>query len=101
MLGHLIVALALQLLVVTVTRNWWGGALTAAAWSISREITQAEYRWIEQYGAGLRANMPWWGGLDPIVWQKLDPWLDWIAPTLLTVGIAFFATRRGFGGSQH
>lgn len=92
-MGHLAVALALQLLIVASTRSWWGGAFGAAAWSISREITQAEYRWIEQYGGGLRANMPWWAGVDPVVWQKLDPWLDWIAPTLLAAGIAFLAAR--------
>ena len=27
---------------------------------ILRELAQAEYRWIEQFGAGVRANMPWW-----------------------------------------
>ena len=45
-------------------------------------------RWIELYGSGLRANMPWWGGLDPRVWQRLDPWLDWILPTLLACAVA-------------
>ena len=94
MMGHLALALAVQLLVVAATRSWWGGALAAAGWAISREITQAEYRWIEQYGGGLRANMPWWGGFDPNVWQKVDPWLDWIVPTLLVAAVAFFATRR-------
>lgn len=94
MIGHLAIALAVQLLVVAVTRNWWGGALAAAGWAISREITQAEYRWIEQYGGGLRANMPWWGGLDPLVWQKVDPWVDWIAPTLLATVVALIATWR-------
>ena len=88
LLGHLALALAIQLLVATATRSWWGGAAAATAWAISREITQAEYRWIEHHGDGLRANMPWWGGFDPIVWQKVDPWLDWLAPTLLAAAIA-------------
>ncbi len=91
LMGHLVLALALQWLVVAATRSWWGGAFAAAAWAISREITQAEYRWIEHYGGGLRANMPWWGGFDPIVWQKTAPWLDWIAPTLFAVAIALIA----------
>ncbi len=93
-IGHLALAMGLQLLVVAATRSWWGGAFAAAAWAISRELTQAEYRWIEHHGGGLRANMPWWGGFDPIVWQKIDPWLDWMAPTVLGVGIALVATRR-------
>ena len=93
MIGHLVVALALQVLVVAATRSWWGGAFAAAAWAIAREVTQAEYRWIEHHGGGLRANMPWWGGFDPIVWQTLDPWLDWIVPTLLAVAIALIASR--------
>jgi hypothetical protein len=94
MIGHLAIAIALQLLVVAGTRSWWGGAFAAAAWAISREVTQAEYRWIEHHGGGLRANMPWWGGFDPIVWQKADPWLDWIVPTALGMVIALIATRR-------
>ncbi len=92
-IGHLALALGLQLLVVAVTRSWWSGAFAAAAWAISREITQAEYRWIEHHGGGLRANMPWWGGFDPVVWQTVDPWLDWIVPTVLTVAIAVIAKR--------
>ncbi|MDQ3079539.1 MAG: hypothetical protein M3R03_06020 [Pseudomonadota bacterium] len=94
MIAHLALALGLQLLVVGATRSWWAGAFAAAAWAISRELTQAEYRWIEHHGGGLRANMPWWGGFDPIVWQTPDPWLDWLAPTLFGVIIALIATRR-------
>ena len=98
MIGHLALAVALQLIVVAATRSWWGGAFTAAAWAIAREVTQAEYRWIQHHGAGLRANMPWWGRFDPNVWQTVDPWLDWIAPTVLTAAIAFLAPRRPAAG---
>ncbi len=94
MIGHLALALALQLLVVAATRSWWAGAFAAVAWAISRELTQAEYRWIEHHGGGLRANMPWWGGFDPIVWQNADPWLDWLAPTVFAAGIALAATWK-------
>ncbi len=93
-IGHLALAIGLQLLVVGATRSWWGGAFAAAAWALSRELTQAEYRWIEHHGGGLRANMPWWGGFDPIVWQKVDPWLDWLVPTVFGVIIALIATGR-------
>ena len=95
MLEHILLAIALQLAVFRVLKNWWAGAAVASAWSISREVTQAEYRWIETYGSGLRANMPWWGGLDPKVWGYADPWLDWIVPLLTVVVIAIFARRLG------
>ncbi len=45
----------------------WIGCFAAAAVCIMREITQEEYRWIEQFGHGLRANMPGYAGLQ--VWQ--------------------------------
>ena len=87
-IGHLGLGVGIQLLVRRLCGSWFGGAAAASAWAISREITQAEYRWIEAYGHGLRANMPWWGGLDPAVWQHLDPWADWLIPTAATFAIA-------------
>jgi hypothetical protein len=94
MLGHILLAILIQLAVRQITRSWAAGAAAASAWVISREITQAEYRWIETFGAGLRANMPWWGGLDPRVWQHADPRIDWIAPSLMVVAIGIIAERR-------
>jgi len=87
-LGHLAVAVSLQLLTRRLTGSWMAGALVATAWAVSREVTQAEYRWIEVYGGGLRANMPWWGGLDLRVWEQPDPWLDWMLPTLVVCALA-------------
>ena len=93
-LGHLVLAVALQLLVVRLCGSWFAGALVASAWALSREITQAEYRWIEIYGGGLRSNMPWWGPFDLRIWSRLDPWLDWLLPSTLVVGIALVILRR-------
>jgi hypothetical protein len=93
MLEHVVLAFALQALVAMALRSWAAGAAAACAWSISREITQAEYRWIEHYGHGLRADMPWWGGLDLRVWQNVDPWLDWIGPCVAVIAIAVSVTR--------
>lgn len=95
MIDHIVVAILIQLLVRIISGSWVAGAAAACTWFMSRELTQAEYRWIEQFGAGLRANMPWWGGFDPRVWQKTDPWVDWIVPSIVTSAIAFVAQRRG------
>lgn len=89
-LGHPLGALLLQALVGFATGNWWAGAALGAALFIGREITQAEYRWIETYGQGRRANMPWWGAFDLRVWTKADQWLDWIAPVVAVVALALF-----------
>ena len=91
MIDHIAIAILIQVPVALGLRSWSAGAVAASAWAMSRELTQAEYRWIEAYGAGRRANMPWWGGFDPRVWQKLDAWLDFLAPTLAVVAIACLA----------
>lgn len=94
MIGHILLAVAIQAAIALPLRSWAAGAAAAAAWSLSREITQAEYRWIEHFGNGLRANMPWWGGLDPQVWGRVDPWLDWIVPTIAVIIVACLARVR-------
>lgn len=91
MIDHIVLALLIQLTIRLPLKSWNAGAAAAIAWFVSREITQAEYRWIEHYGGGLRANMPWWGGLDPRVWQYGDPWLDWIVPTVVVIAVALVA----------
>jgi hypothetical protein len=91
MIQHIALAVTTQLAVFGLFRSWGAGALAACAWAVSREITQAEYRWIEHHGGGLRGNMPWWGGLDPVVWRNVDPWLDWIVPCATVILVAAFA----------
>lgn len=99
MIAHLLLAFGVQFLVGRLTGRWWGGAAAAWTWAISREITQAEYRWIEQFGNGRRANMPWWGGLDLRVWQSLDPWLDWLVPCAVTLLVALVIGSRAASAS--
>ena len=48
----------------------WLGALLGVVWFVSREQTQAEYRWIEWFGGGLRANLKPLSFLDPRVWNR-------------------------------
>jgi len=91
---HTLVALIVQIVVARVTGNWWAGAALASAYFVGREVAQAEYRWIESYGHGLRANMPWWGPFDPRVWRTLDQWVDWLGPLTSTCLLAALAGRR-------
>lgn len=91
---HAVVALAIQAAVGLATRNWWAGAALACGYFIGREVAQAEYRWIEQFGNGLRANLPWWGVFDLRVWPRPDQWADWIGPVVVTLAAAWYATRR-------
>jgi hypothetical protein len=95
LLSHIVIALMIQAAVKTGLRtSWWAGAAAASCWAVSREITQAEYRWIEEFGSGLRANMPWWGGLDPKVWHG-DAFFDWLGPSLAAFALACcLAVRR-------
>lgn len=48
----------------------WLGGLLGATFFIAREHAQAEYRWIEHYGGGLRANLEPLSVLDPRIWDR-------------------------------
>ena len=87
-------ALATQALVDRLVSSRVAGACAAIAWAVAREVTQAEYRWIERFGGGLRANMPWWGGFDPAVWARADPWLDWLAPAAAVIAVALWRPHQ-------
>ena len=81
-LGHAIAATTLQCLVGLTTGMWGVGGALGCIWFVAREHTQAEYRWIAQFCAGKRANMPWWGGFDWRAWD-LSSLLDWLVPVLV------------------
>lgn len=85
---HAIAALAIQIVIGVLTGQWWLAAAVPVAMFIGREHGAAEYRWIERYGAGRRANMPWWGGFDLRIWTTRDQWLDWIGPVVATSSLA-------------
>lgn len=94
LLEHTLVAVAIQAIVGIATRKWWTGAALASGYFIGREIAQAEYRWIENFGEGLRANLPWWGAADPRVWERPDQIADWLGPVIVTVAIALIIEAR-------
>ena len=59
--------------------------LFPSAFYLGREITQAEYRYIEAHGRK-RANCPWWCGFMPEAWT-LKGLLDWILPLGVSLGV--------------
>jgi len=93
-LAHPAAALVIQALVRRGGGTWWAGAGIASAYFLGRELAQAEYRWIEWFGHHHRAEMPWWGPLDPRVWPKLDQWVDWLGPVAATGATALAMGRR-------
>jgi hypothetical protein len=50
---------------------------------VGREHAQAEYRVIEHFYEGKRANMPWYGGFEPRGWN-LKSVLDFGLPIIVT-----------------
>lgn len=87
-LWHAVSAMLLQCLMGLTLEMWGAGGAIGCMWFISREHTQAEYRWIAQFGAGKRANMPWWGGFDRRAWN-IPSLLDWIVPALACTTVYF------------
>ncbi|MDQ2127960.1 hypothetical protein R4I72_05795 [Leclercia adecarboxylata] len=88
---HAAVAVILQCSVGQLSGWWAAGGVIGCMWFIAREHTQAEYRWIAQFGAGKRANMPWWGGFDWRTWN-LPSLLDWLVPVAACTSVYFVST---------
>lgn len=79
--------------------NCWAGAAVGSALLVSREYTQAEYRWIERYGNGQRSNMPAFAAFDSRVWDQ-HSLTDWIIPTIAAFGTCtlIHAYKKGWLG---
>lgn len=76
---HACAAVAVQCIFGLVWGDWVSGAVLGCLWFVAREQTQAEYRWIAQFGDGKRENMPWWGGFAFRVWDAPSV-LDMLIP---------------------
>ena len=85
-LYHAIAAVALQCAVGLVSGDWFTGGTLGCLWFLAREHTQAEYRWIAEFGNGKRASMPWWGWFDLRVWNTAST-LDWLVPVVACVAV--------------
>lgn len=99
MFAHLPLALALQLATMLLARllgvgyvpGSWLGAFCAIAVCVAREITQREYQWIEQFGGGLRRNMPVFAGYRFWEWNRHSK-RETIAAAALVVAISAILT---------
>lgn len=91
LIEHTLIAVSIQMILGYFTKNWWVGAALPSGYFIGREVGQAEYRWIEDFGEGLRAHMPWHAIFDLRVWQSIDQVLDWAGPVAVCTCLAVWA----------
>ncbi|GAP39065.1 hypothetical protein ABXN37_29065 [Piscinibacter sakaiensis] len=94
---HALMALALTIALgaagtaAGVSWTWWFGAGVAAGGFAMREIAQAEYRWIEHHGGGLRSALRWssiW--TTPGIWTEKSWLWDAALPAALAVALAAY-----------
>ena len=78
--GHVAVTLVCALCAT------WAGWVMAIAF-ISREIAQAEYRYIDAHG-GMRYGCPWYCGLLPESWT-FKAILDWLLPVCVASAVTW------------
>lgn len=57
-----------------------------AGFYVGREVAQAEYRYIEAYCKGKRANMPLFAVFSPKAWT-LKGLLDWLLPCIVVAAV--------------
>lgn len=93
-LAHPVIALVIQAIVALLSGDWWVGAAAGSFYFVGREYAQAEYRAIEHYYNGKRANMPYFGGLEPRAWT-LKGLTDFLYPSAAVVAVALLKTWIG------
>lgn len=80
---HSAYALLFMAIVGLLTGNWFAGSCFGSAFFVGREHAQAEYRVIQKFYEGKRANMPWYGGFEPRGWDRKSV-LDFVLPIAAT-----------------
>ena len=88
-LEHSGYALLFMAIIGLLTGNWLAGACFGSAFFVGREHAQAEYRVIQKYYDGKRANMPWYGGYEPRGWDRKSL-LEWVLPSIAVIVVAVF-----------
>ena len=84
---HSAYALLFMAIIGLLTGNWFAGAMLGVGFFLGREHAQAEYRVIQKFYDGKRANMPWYGGFEPRGWDRKSV-LDWALPTVAVTLVA-------------
>lgn len=87
-LSHTLVALLFQATVFWITGNPWYGVIFACSVYGSREVTQAEYKYIQKYCDNSRAKMPEYAGFLVNHWST-DALLDFLCPAIASLLFAF------------
>ncbi len=88
---HVLIAVCLQFATWLTTGDMLAGAAAGMWFFVGREYAQAEYRLIEHYYGGRRANMPVLAPLREIrAWDRKSV-LDFALPSTVVVAI-YFAT---------
>jgi hypothetical protein len=82
-LEHSAYALLFMAIIGLLTSNWFAGACFGSAFFVGREHAQAEYRVIQKFYEGKRANAPWYGGFERRAWN-LKGVLDFVLPIIAT-----------------
>lgn len=67
---HTLVSALVIIAVGLSTGHWWPPAAAMVAWFWSREIAQAEYKAIQLWGLGLRANLRYSWLLRRELWDR-------------------------------
>lgn len=94
MVIHTFIAVLTQLLIGFITGDWLAATLVPVFFYIGREITQAEYRVIEQFYGKIRSNAPWYCGFELRAWN-LKSVLDFVLPLLICFFIYFIGEICG------
>lgn len=85
-LEHSAYALLFMAIIGLLSGDWLAGAMLGVGFFVGREHAQAEYRVIQKFYDGKRANMPWYGGFEPRGWD-LDSVLDLLFPIIACTAV--------------
>jgi hypothetical protein len=84
-LQHILIALLITFIGWCVGYVDIGIAVAVTAFVV-RELTQAEYRYIDRFLGGVRANMPWYASVLPVVWD-VHSVLGFALPTVVSLAL--------------
>lgn len=90
-LNHALLCIAVQFAGGIMFGQWDIFAAFSVLFFAGREHAQAEYRWIEKYGGGRRANMKWQNAFEFKVWDFHSFWWNLTFPIIVVAAVAVVA----------